>query len=544
MKKLWMICSWALLWGGCESESNAVRDTEKPAPPLSVELSGKIEKLNAELSRLKILADAVAQSQVRSIAETEAEYRFVFRDGAEVTVVCDEAAEFPLIGIAADGDAYYWTLAAQPGTPWLCDAVGAKLPVAGPIPVVGRDEEGFWTVATENDAVPWRIVDASGDPLEATGDESVALFRAVRVEESRVDVELTDGGILSAVRIRDLSAAGTANCYVVTASGPCVLQAGVRGNGFVAGGGFEAAIAPLDDLTADWLWTDAEGLVSEVAFDAASGDLFFTAGSGRGNASVALMHEDEVVWSWHIWVTDAPQPMTYENGAVFMDRNLGAVESAAGSTNAYGLYYQWGRKDPFYFGLTTETSAEAFREALARTTVNPAYAAHTWNFDSHTATAAEAAAHPLTFYNAQGTVAADWLSSSDATLWGEAKTLNDPCPPGYKVPSIGAWENLSSGRNYVEEVSAWDAEHFGMTYTYGGHTAWYPAQGYRNYSSGAIVGLRSSTGGSGAYWSSSASGAKARYLFFKKPLSSGSGALNPDLDKERSYGYTVRCCRE
>ena len=82
-----------------------------------------------------------------------------------------------------------------------------------------------------------------------------------------------------------------------------------------------------------------------------------------------------------------------------------------------------------------------------------------------------------------------------------------------------------------------------MTYTHGGQTAWYPAQGYRNYSSGAIVGLRSSTGGSGAYWSAETSSVKSYYLFFRSKLSS-SGSINNELDMNRSYGYTVRWCKE
>jgi hypothetical protein len=73
---------------------------------------------------------------------------------------------------------------------------------------------------------------------------------------------------------------------------------------------------------------------------------------------------DEIVWSYHIWVTgydpkasDATYPNPYNrnnNGKrfVFMDRNLGAKEEGQtyldnDANNNAGLYYQWGRKDPF-----------------------------------------------------------------------------------------------------------------------------------------------------------------------------------------------------
>ena len=644
MKKLFVICSWALLLGGCKSESGASDpDGDKPVPPPSAELLQKIEDLNAGLVSLKTLAGAVSQSEVRSLAETEDGVRLTFCDGTEVTVACNAAAEAPLIGIAVDGDAYYWTLAAEKDIPWLKDAAGAKMPVSGPVPVVGRDDKGFWTVTTDAAVTPWQIEDGSGNPVEATGDEQVELFRSVKAGNGRVEIALTDGGTLSAAQVNDLSVAGTANCYVVSAPGTYVFNARVRGNGAGEGVGFEPAIEMADGMTADWLWTDSEGLVSGVALDTTSGDIFLTVGEGRGNALVALMQDGKVVWSWHVWVTDAPQTMTYGNGTVFMDRNLGAVGTTAGGTDAYGMYYQWGRKDPFYGGEKTETSANAFLEAKNGTVVNPAYPALDWAFSKSATTTDGAAANPMTFYNdkvgtgynwlaspnatlwgeaktlndpcppgyrvpetgawedlisgrqyidgvsvwdgtnygmtythggqtawypaldwafsksattTDGAAANpmtfyndkvgtgyNWLASPNATLWGEAKTLNDPCPPGYRVPETGAWEDLISGRQYIDGVSVWDGTNYGMTYTHGGQTAWYPAQGYRNYSSGAIVGLRSSTGGSGAYWSAETSSVKSYYLFFRSKLSS-SGSINNELDMNRSYGYTVRCCKE
>lgn len=84
MKKLFVICSWALLLGGCKSESGASDpDGDKPVPPPSAELLQKIEDLNAGLVSLKTLAGAVSQSEVRSLAETEDGVRLTFCDGTE-----------------------------------------------------------------------------------------------------------------------------------------------------------------------------------------------------------------------------------------------------------------------------------------------------------------------------------------------------------------------------------------------------------------------------------------------------------------------------
>ena len=266
-------------------------------PPPSAELLQKIEDLNAGLVSLKTLAGAVSQSEVRSLAETEDGVRLTFCDGTEVTVACNAAAEAPLIGIAVDGDAYYWTLAAEKDIPWLKDAAGAKMPVSGPVPVVGRDDKGFWTVTTDAAVTPWQIEDGSGNPVEATGDEQVELFRSVKAGNGRVEIALTDGGTLSAAQVNDLSVAGTANCYVVSAPGTYVFNARVRGNGAGEGVGFEPAIEMADGMTADWLWTDSEGLVSGVALDTTSGDIFLTVGEGRGNALVALMQDGKALQS-------------------------------------------------------------------------------------------------------------------------------------------------------------------------------------------------------------------------------------------------------
>lgn len=104
-------------------------------------------------------------------------------------------------------------------------------------------------------------------------------------------------------------------------------------------------------------------------------------GSGnavRGNVVVALYDENatapetgkpEIIWTWHIWLTEQPGTM-YTNGAcdegsystdgysfdaqsvdgnlAIFDRNLGATSAnPADGWKTFGLYYQNGRRDPF-----------------------------------------------------------------------------------------------------------------------------------------------------------------------------------------------------
>ena len=79
----------------------------------------------------------------------------------------------------------------------------------------------------------------------------------------------------------------------------------------------------------------------------------------EGNAVVGVRRPNtpnEFLWSWHIWVvTEYPweQLSSYSRG-IFMNRNLGALYAGHGlfpgetNLNYVGLFYQFGRKDPFY----------------------------------------------------------------------------------------------------------------------------------------------------------------------------------------------------
>lgn len=345
----------------------------------------------------------------------------------------------------------------------------------------------------------------------------------------------------------DLSKAGTANCYIVAAAGDYSFKATVCGNGVgtETDTGIVSPDIVIDEaMTADWLWMTKDGLVSDISLDKEAGKITFTVGEIEGNAVIGLLLNGEIVWSWHIWITDQPQSMTYANGKVFMDRNLGAIGTTVGGTDAYGMYYQWGRKDLFFGGTTTETSATAFAEATKNTIVNSAYTTLSWVQATGAAlsTTSYAASHPMTFISMQVGSAYDWLAKPKKTMWASDKNLNDPCPQGYKVPDIDAWSDLSSGRQYIDGVSEWDGVNYGMRYTYNGQTTWYPAQGYRNRDKGNLVGL--STTRTGNYWSNAPAATTSRFFYFQKKLTTSSGSINSELDKDRAYGYIVRCCKE
>lgn len=154
-----------------------------------------------------------------------------------------------------------------------------------------------------------------------------------------------------------------------------------------------------------------------------------------------------------------------------MDRNLGAgrnanlgmkiVSSNSGTPVDFldrGLFYQWGRKDPFIYNFTNGSRYgdgsgwEQFSQ-----TVIPA--------EAEAAAITYSIAHPSKYMPSKNTTIWDWFTDSQAisrgnTLWNggiltkesmEAykqsalatvdanKSIFDPCPLGYRMPISGIW---------------------------------------------------------------------------------------------------------
>ena len=155
----------------------------------------------------------------------------------------------------------------------------------------------------------------------------------------------------------------------------------------------------------------------------------------EGNALIAVKNtKGEILWSWHIWFTDfdpEATAQTYPSGAVLMDRNLGALNNST-DVPSYGLLYQWGRKDPFVgSGDGTNTFASTY----------PADAISFVNTSDNRNNISYATAHPN--HNIMGST---WnYTNQGTTWWGAEKTIYDPCPPGWQIPPLSAWDNYSHG---------------------------------------------------------------------------------------------------
>lgn len=328
----------------------------------------------------------------------------------------------------------------------------------------------------------------------------------------------------------DLSAAATANSYIVTR--PDVrykFKATVKGNGTESIDPFDAAL----------VWKSSTQLIDYV--DYFDGYVYFNTvsktenGAARlreGNAVIAVRDaEENILWSWHIWSTDyTPDP-----DERFMSRNLGAMSESNATDldklRSFGLYYQWGRKDPFIYADAYDHTKDhdmfyqSSQYRVAYVTVVETGA--------ETGTAAYAAAHPLSFIVGTEKGSYDWLQSPDTALWGPVKTVNDPCPAGWRVPSAADFTAMTPTGAAFDYGTMFATPDSGDQY--------WAAAGRRSYYNGILTNSTVAPGRTpdcyGLYWTTDAEGADSRAFYFD---AAGHG-VQPH---HRAAGLSVRCVRE
>ncbi|MCW2462381.1 FISUMP domain-containing protein [Elizabethkingia anophelis] len=129
-------------------------------------------------------------------------------------------------------------------------------------------------------------------------------------------------------------------------------------------------------------------------------------------------------------------------------------------------------------------------------------------------------------------------SKPDGSWSDTTKTANDPCPSGYRVPTVSQWSGVADNNPNVERVGSWSNNGNYTSALYfrnpsNVRTLMLPAAGYRSYADGSLH----TRGYYGNYWSSSVANSNAFYLFFHS-----SSILVYNFS--RAYGHSVRCVAE
>lgn len=331
------------------------------------------------------------------------------------------------------------------------------------------------------------------------------------------------------------------------------------------------------------VWQDVQGMISSVGI---SGDyLTFTVDPDNiapGNAVIAATTGEngtgDIVWSWHIWVTTetlsnlttVSAAHTYRLAPVNVGWISSTVRTYTGNTcrvqassngvtltfdvtqasgsmpiSGYHPYYQWGRKD-----------------ALIPSTGSGNYNHNTWDIDGNVLTSSanntcyslvsgaysigNTIKNPIKHYyngsnygpynetkynywDAENTTLDNSNSTSRAVA--TVKTVYDPCPPDFCVPTSNCFYYIYS--NYSSYFT-WTSSPAGRTWKMSGANVFFPASGYRNFGNGTLRNV----GSYGYCWSATPySTNSGRLLYFS---SSGTYWDNGS----RALGCAVRAVAE
>ena len=275
---------------------------------------------------------------------------------------------------------------------------------------------------------------------DASGNTNVMLKQATNpLTIKRSEVQPTAALMYVETVSVDLSKAGTANSYIVNGPGLYSFDASVIGNGIyglIDGVNFHTDSPYINPVKAMMLWEDRVGVLGTVACDGER--VTFVATGNEGNALIAVTDSnDEILWSWHIWVTDQPEAQVYNNTSngntyVMMDRNMGSVSAVVGESGGE-VYYQWGRKDPLpvnEYGLLGDIRRRNTFGSIAESITQPAsFPMYDGSYDW--------------FYTANMQLLA--LTS----LWStDVKTIYDPCPAGWRAPVRDVWTGIRVMHDY------------------------------------------------------------------------------------------------
>ena len=181
-----------------------------------------------------------------------------------------------------------------------------------------------------------------------------------------------------------------------------------------------------------------------------------------GNIVIALVYTDEsgneqIEWSWHLWfvpeisigttgiVELGSHTMPDERKSVMMNRNLGITTTIGTVSAKIGAYYKYGYKEPYFDASKNVAVSEGNSTA----------------------------------YKPYGGGSIEGYTPS----WSSTKSVTDPCPPGYRVPSSSVW----SGYIPIDDHSS---NPYSFLYYTGVN---YPYSGYLDGSNGLQTTLTTST---------------------------------------------------
>ena len=362
----------------------------------------------------------------------------------------------------------------------------------------------------------------------------------------------------------------TSNCYVVSAPGwfkfpvyygnlgssGIVVNNAVPTNNFKnhvnnkIGSGYIHGQTNVSLSSAGLVWQDSPGLVKDIALSSDKHYVSFYVDQqtiAQGNAVIAVYDtNNQIAWSWHIWVTHHSMTAVTVRQKQFMEVNLGWCDAEtvefpnrqvrvtfvqsepatnpkekaivfkqnpnSFSTTGNGPHYAWGRKDPMVPPIGDETLSGKEANKIWY----DANGVASQNLPVHRGgmSIPDVIKNPMVVIHST----VDWSTTVENTLWnynirnktasqlsqhgrvadfadlGHGKTVYDPCPAGYTVPNTEDVVRFATYDDGLPKIVFYSGSPYGTSgYSYshtwdpdfGGVTInsnYWPADGMRAYS--------------------------------------------------------------
>lgn len=423
-----------------------------------------------------------------------------------------------------------------------------------------------WKVALENNTLTITApTEEHATCADHAGEVSI-IYSSASYLSTSVSLKVVLGVIPAGAK--NLSADGTANCYIAEPGNTVVFDAQFKGNSTTEAIG-EIASAKL-------VWQDTKDLVQGLYYVGSDKKIVVITGQGiSGNAVVAACNAaGDILWSWHLWIADYdPAASLFTTPAnasgttwTFMDRNIGALNKTPGSIDCYGMLYQWGRKDPFTSAksFTEQNEDYSYKVDAERTvyTIDNQELPSTRTLAAPHGTIEKSIRNPHIFYimvqKSTGEVddygneileddyrTRDWVDVSNDDYWGGVsggKTIYDPCPAGYKVPTCDAAGNTPYAW-MVHANMTWDEINKGATQD----GQWFPTLGVRVFTAGGhtypegtpYAGMWIGTAGKASADLEQFPNLYGQYMFIQK-----NKRMYKVTKDFRAQGMSVRCVKE
>lgn len=314
----------------------------------------------------------------------------------------------------------------------------------------------YWSATSGGSGAYYMHCNTTGKEMNSHNQPHGCSVRAICVgNEQFPSIEDDDLGVYA-----DLSAGETANTYIVSAAGKYKFNATVKGNGGLDPVTGEKATtldpAAISGVTVLWELQERGRAIEfkgkyQICY--AGGYVYFRTPEEfvRGDAYVAVFKDgeggrpgrfdkdvDEILWSWLIWTTEVPGMATHKE-AVFMDRNIGAW--GTNETFSGGFAYQWGRPCPF---------SASYNKNYAPYPYYPDRTTQAFRFEAigEGKTVSYSTSHPETFFYGGRSC---WMPDDGFynNLWADnEKTIYDPSPIGYKVPSKDQLDGITGSMSF------------------------------------------------------------------------------------------------